>query len=67
MGIIDSQKSVGGWPSLRTYEVRADTDGDGMPDAWERKRGLKPSDPDDRNTVAPSGYTMLEEYLNGIK
>ena len=66
-GIIDSQKSVGGWPLLRTYDVPADSDGDGMPDAWEIKRGLNPSDRADRNTLSRSGYTMLEEYINGIK
>jgi pectate lyase len=65
-GIIDSQNSVGGWPVLRTYDVRTDTDGDGMPDSWEHKKGLDPSDPEDRNKVAHSGYTMLEEYLNGL-
>ncbi|MFZ2285485.1 MAG: pectate lyase [Bacteroidales bacterium] len=65
-GIIDSQNSVGGWPLLKTYNVQPDTDRDGMPDAWETKRGLNPSDPADRNAIAKSGYTMLEEYINGI-
>lgn len=65
-GIIDSQNSVGGWPLLKTYGVRPDTDGDGMPDDWEKMNGLNPADPSDRNTLAPSGYTMLEEYINGI-
>ncbi len=66
-GIIDSQESAGGWPLLMTYGVQPDTDRDGMPDAWEKKRGLNPSDPADRNTLARSGYTMLEEYLNSIR
>jgi pectate lyase len=66
-GIIDTQNSVGGWPLLRTYDVKPDSDSDGIPDKWERKHGLNPSDPEDRNTVAKSGYTMLEEYLNGIR
>jgi hypothetical protein len=65
-GIIDSQNSVGGWPLLNTYDLPADTDGDGMPDAWELKKGLDPAVAEDRNTVAPSGYTMLEEYINGL-
>lgn len=65
-GIIDSQNSVSGWPLLDTYEVQTDSDGDGMPDGWELKRGLDPTVPEDRNTVAPSGYTMLEEYINGL-
>jgi len=65
-GIIDSQNSSGAWPLLSTYEVQADSDGDGMPDGWELKKGLDPALPADRNTVAPSGYTMLEEYINGL-
>ncbi|MDF1559791.1 MAG: pectate lyase [Bacteroidales bacterium] len=66
-GIVDSQNSVGGWPVLKTYDVRTDTDRDGMPDGWELKRGLNPSDPSDRNVIAKSGYTMLEEYINSIR
>ncbi len=65
-GIIDSQNSVGAWPVLRTYDVPADSDGDGMPDAWELQKGLDPADPGDRNLSAPSGYTMIEEYINGL-
>ncbi len=33
-----------------------------MSDSWENEKGLNPGDPEDRNTVASSGYTMLEEY-----
>lgn len=65
-GIIDSQDSAGGWPLLRTYDVPADADADGMPDKWETKKGLNPSDPADGNKVAASGYTMLEEYINNL-
>jgi hypothetical protein len=66
-GIIESQNSVGGWPVLNTYDVLPDSDKDGMPDSWENSHGLNPADPEDRNNIAPSGYTMLEEYINGIK
>ena len=66
-GIVDSQNSVGGWPLLKTYNVQPDNDRDGMTDAWELKRGLNPSDPSDRNLIAKSGYTMLEEYINGLR
>ncbi|MDX9902699.1 MAG: pectate lyase [Bacteroidales bacterium] len=66
-GIIDSQNSVGGWPLLKTYNVQPDNDRDGMADAWELKKGLDPSDPSDRNVIAKSGYTMLEEYINGLR
>ena len=66
-GIIDSQNNTDGWPVLETYDLRPDTDLDGMPDDWEKRRGLDPDDPEDRNKTARSGYTMLEEYLNGIR
>ena len=33
---------------------------------WEVKRKLNPNDPEDRNKVASTGYTFLEEYLNEI-
>ncbi len=66
-GIIDNPSAVGGWPELKSSAAPDDTDGDGMPDMWERSRGLDPGNPDDRNVLASSGYTMLEEYLNGIK
>jgi pectate lyase len=43
-----------------------DTDGDGMPDIWEAERsgqGLSPHIAD-HNTLMPSGYTAIEEYIN---
>lgn len=66
-GIIDSQTDVGGWPELKSAPAPADTDHDGMPDEWEMQHKLDPKNPEDRNQVAPDGYTMLEKYLNGIK
>ncbi len=64
--IIKSQEDVGGWPELKSEPAQKDTDKDGMPDKWEKTQGLDPSNPDDRNTVANDGYTMLEKYLNSI-
>ncbi|MCU0377299.1 MAG: pectate lyase [Bacteroidales bacterium] len=66
-GIIDSQEGAGGWPELKTYNELPDRDKDGMPDFWEVKKGLDPDNPDDRNKTSRSGYTMLEEYINGIR
>lgn len=43
-----------------------DTDADGMPDAWERARGLDPATPNNNGTSARNGYTDLEEYLNEL-
>jgi hypothetical protein len=41
-----------------------DTDGDGMPDAWEAEHGLNPSVADNNGDFDSDGYTNLEEYLN---
>ena len=66
-GIIDLPANVGGWATYNTADAPADADHDGMPDAWELARNLNPNDASDRNNISStSGYTMLEEYLNGI-
>ncbi|WP_207424701.1 pectate lyase family protein [Desertivirga brevis] len=65
-GIIDSQKSIGGWPALKTGETPQDSDHDGMPDSWEVKNKLDPQNPEDRNQKSKDGYTMLEKYLNEL-
>jgi hypothetical protein len=61
---IDSQKEVGGWPTLKSGSASRDTDGDGMPDDWEREHKLNFTDPKDGNAVQSNGYTNLECYLN---
>ncbi|MBN2560505.1 MAG: pectate lyase [Phycisphaerae bacterium] len=65
-GIIDSQKTVGGWPDLRATTAPADSDGDGMPDEWELRFRFDPKAPSDGpQDKDRDGYTNLEEYLNG--
>jgi hypothetical protein len=67
MGIIDTQETVGGWPTLESAAAPADTDHDGMPDDWEDTMGLNKDDPADRNgDLDGDGYTNLEGYLNGL-
>lgn len=57
------------WPTLTDGdadpELRRDTDGDGMPDRWEKAHGLNPANPADGNavTLSKEGYTNLEVYL----
>jgi pectate lyase len=64
--IIDSQQQVGGWPDLKSAVAPKDSDGDGMPNEWERRFGLNPLDPSDANLDRDhDGYTNIEEYLNG--
>lgn len=62
----DAPDDWSAWPTLNSLEAPLDTDGDGMPDAWETDHGLDPNNADDRNYVMPDGYTALEHYLNGL-
>jgi hypothetical protein len=64
--VIDSQRDVGGWPAYGSGPVPADADADGMPDEWERSRGLDPADPADGARAGRDACTNLEVYLNGL-
>ncbi len=66
-GIIDSQEDVGGWPELKKGKANIDTDRDGMPDRWEKEKGLDPRNPNDTHRVSNGeSYTNLELYLNSL-
>ncbi len=66
-GIIDSQDTVGGWPELATGIYPKDSDGDGIPDAWEIKHGLNSNSAKDGSKYALSkNYTNVEVYLNSL-
>jgi pectate lyase len=64
---INVPQDAGGYPVMRGGTPPADSDHDGMPDAWERKRGLTPhSTSDGTKDRDRDGYTNLEEYLNEV-
>ena len=68
-GLPDSQDDVGGWENYPEVHRPADwdMDRDGMPDAWEKVRGLNPRDAADANADRDGdGYTNLEEYLGWL-
>ncbi|MBN1362731.1 MAG: hypothetical protein JW993_19185 [Sedimentisphaerales bacterium] len=68
-GLPDSQEDVGSWEDYPEIRRPADwdTDGDGMPGAWEEQHGSDPDDPADGAADADAdGYTNLEEYLNWL-
>ncbi|MBR2204385.1 MAG: autotransporter-associated beta strand repeat-containing protein [Prevotella sp.] len=44
---------------------KTDSDGDGMPDAWETANGTNPNS-DDAMVIAANGYANIENYINGI-
>lgn len=49
------------------YDCRVvDTDGDGMPDAYETEVGLNPNDASDGQQLTDSGYSNLEIFLNKV-
>jgi|GEM_PF-27622 len=66
LGFITDPNEVGGWPEYKGRPYR-DSDGDGMPDAWEVKYGLDPNAPADAVLDCNGdGYTNIEKYINGI-
>ncbi|MDR0306722.1 MAG: T9SS type A sorting domain-containing protein [Chitinispirillales bacterium] len=72
-GLIDTQKDVGGWAAytFKSTDIPVDTDGDGMPDAWESAYGLNPNSAADGSSTSLMGggsgkYTNLEVYLYSI-
>ncbi|MDP1739381.1 MAG: pectate lyase, partial [Caulobacter sp.] len=65
--LIDSQADVGGWPVLKGGPAWIDSDGDGMPDDWERAHGLDPRDGlDGVKDRDGDGFTNLEDWLNSL-
>jgi hypothetical protein len=64
-GIITDIQQVGGYPKY-TGERVIDTDGDGIPDEWEKKHGLNPNDPTDAAKSSGDEYTNFDKYLNGL-
>ncbi len=53
------------WPALAQAAAPTDTDGDGMPDAWETANGTDPN-VDDASVIAANGYTNIENYANSL-
>lgn len=67
-GLIDTPADTEGWNEY--VEIRSsqqDTDGDGIPDEWEKKNGLNYNDKKDGNRCdLHEKYTNLEVYLNSL-
>jgi len=63
--IIDTQTQAGGWPELKSAPAPVESLHDGIPDDWKASHSLDVKDVTLAAKVGPSGYTYLEEYLNG--
>lgn len=65
--VADSRVVFGFSPgfTLTLAELLVDTDGDGMPDAWESANGLSPSIPDADLDPDNDGLSNLAEYNGG--
>lgn len=69
VGAIDNQIEVGGLPDLKTVTIPEwiDTNRNGLPDWWERARGLDSDNPEIANIDSNgNGYTNIEDYFNDL-
>ncbi|RMG45564.1 MAG: hypothetical protein D6723_18295 [Acidobacteria bacterium] len=66
--IVHCDNNAGGWPDYVTsFDAPADSDDDGMPDAWEIANGLNPNRYDaNETTLSPEGYDNIEVYINSL-
>lgn len=63
---IFNESEIGGVGTVAGGVALADTDGDGIPDAWEQALGTNPSVADNNGDITGDGYTNLEKYLNAL-
>jgi pectate lyase len=60
-------QTINAWPTLRAAAAPVDSDGDGMPDSWEKANGLNASDKADAAGFKLSPrYTNIEVYINSL-
>jgi hypothetical protein len=63
-GIITHPSQVGGYPEYKGTPYK-DSDKDGMPDDWEKKKGLNPNNAEDATQDKNNdGYSNIEDFLN---
>ena len=61
------EKTINAWPLLKSFPALADSDKDGLPDDWEKKKGLNPANADDASkNFLHTFYSNIEVYINEI-
>lgn len=63
---IANELDVGGIGTLAGADAPADSDGDGMPDEWEKANGTDPDKADANGDADGNGYTNIEDYVNSL-
>ena len=65
---VNNPNEVGGYPILKSGVAPLDSDGDGIPNSWEKQHGLDAYNVKDGNSknLSKIGYTNLEMYLNEL-
>ena len=63
---IANEQDVGGIGTLARADAPADSDGDGMPDEWEKANGTDPDKADANGDADGNGYTNIEDYVNSL-
>lgn len=73
--VQDTMAGTGAWGSysipnpmqgLQATQPPPDADNDGIADAWETSHALNPNDSSDNQTLMPSGYPAIEQYINEL-
>lgn len=65
-GALISQENTGLMGDGGGAKAPVDTDGDGIPDAWEDAHGLNSRDASDAMKINSSGYANIEVYVNSL-
>ena len=64
--IIKDEAEAGGIGEIKPATPAADSDRDGIPDAWEKAHGLDPNDAADARALDKTGYMKIEIYANEL-
>ena len=62
----DFEKTIQAWPALKSGNILQDADLDGMPDIWEKNKGLNPAVADAVRYDLSKEYTNIEVYINSL-
>ncbi len=61
------EQTINAWPALKSLPALPDTDQDGMPDEWEKKKGLNPADATDATKhTLDILYSNIEMYISTL-